>query len=188
MTAPFRPTLVTAPAEMPVTVTDCRKHAVVENSESDDEITALIAAAMAHFDGFSGVLGRAIISQTWQLHLDRWRGDLILPAPDVSAAEIRYLDPNGAERPGPSVTRHAIATGTLLRLPRDWSNPPLDESSPAPIIVEFTCGFGSAAQVPFPIKVAILQMVAHMFAEREGISIAEPVYDRLIAPYRWSVI
>lgn len=188
MSIVFRPVLVTAPVGLPVEVSECKKHAVIEHAESDDLVAEYLSAATAEMDGFRGILGRAILTQTWQMQVPDWCTRFLLPVPDVSAVEITYFDEDGAEQSGPDVTLQAVATGTMVRIASNWSRPALEADSDGPVSVKFTCGFGAAVAVPSDIKVAIMQLAAHMFAEREGISIAEPVYDRLISKYRWSVI
>ncbi|SDF91346.1 head-tail connector protein [Alloyangia pacifica] len=182
----FRPTLITPPAGKPVGATECKSHAVVDYSEDDAIVEAMIDAAVSHFDGFRGVLGRAIILQTWQVEMGAWQRCVDLPVPDVSAVTITYADAAGEQQDGPNVRILATSGGTRVVLPNNWSFPATETGNPAPISIQFTCGFGDASAVPSAIKMAIMQMVAHMFAEREGISIAEPVYDRLIAPWRWA--
>lgn len=184
----FRPTLITAPVGRPVTAGECKAHAVVEHEEDDSLVEGLIDTAVSHFDGFRGILGRAILTQTWRVEMSGWLGCFELPVPDVSSVTITYLDEDGQEQDGPEVRLVAISAGTRVVLPSSWGAPALEPENPGPVRAEFVCGFGAAEEVPSAVKGAIMQMVAHLYAEREGISIAEPVYDRLIAPFRWSIL
>lgn len=181
----FRPILIAAPAELPVTAADCKDLAIVEHSEDDALIEAMIEASVSHLDGFRGVLGRALVEQTWRIGLDAWSRDFVLPVPDVSAVSLVYDDADGAEQVGPEVKIAPVATGTRVVLPKSWGLPALAADSIAPIRVDFVCGFGGADAVPQALKIAIMQMVAHQYAEREGVSVSSPFYDRLISPYRW---
>jgi len=180
----FRPVLVTPPAELPVTVAECKANAVVEHSESDDVIADLLDAAVSRLDGFRGILGRAIITQTWQVACDGWERSFVLPVPDVSSVSVVYDDEDGDEQSGPVMTLHPVAEGTRLRLSDDYDRPTL-YTGDGPVRVSFTCGFGGASDVPGNIRVAIMQMVAAMYENREGDVTRMPFFDRLIAPYRW---
>ena len=62
-------TLVSPPAVMPVSLAEAKAHAKVETVDDDALINALIAAATAACESATG---RALIHQTWRLHLDRW--------------------------------------------------------------------------------------------------------------------
>lgn len=181
----FRPTLIEAPAEMPVTASDCKDLAVVEHDEDNALIETMIGASVSHLDGFRGILGRAMVDQTWRLALDAWSRDFVLPVPDVSSISISYEDADGAEQSGPEVQFAPVAAGTRVVLPKSWAAPALAADSITPIRMDFVCGFGDAAAVPQALKIAIMQMVAHQYAEREGVSVSSPFYDRLISPYRW---
>lgn len=78
------PALVTPPTSPVVGLTDLRKHLKVTDDDDDLLITALERAAVAHLDGWSGILGRCIMPQTWEMRLDAGRH--VLPFPDVTEA------------------------------------------------------------------------------------------------------
>ncbi|MCA0963287.1 hypothetical protein [Salipiger bermudensis] len=181
----FRPTLIEAPLELPVTAAECKAHAIVEHDEDNALIETMIKASVSHLDGFRGILGRAIVDQTWRLVLDAWSRDFVLPVPDVSSVAISYENADGEVQLGPEVKLAPVAAGTRVVLPKNWGLPALASDSIAAIRVDFVCGFGGADAVPQALKVAIMQMVAHQYVEREGVSVSAPFYDRLISPYRW---
>ena len=181
----FRPTLIEAPAELPVTAAECKAHAVVEHEEQDGVIDAVIAGVVADLDGFRGILGRAMVTQTWRLEMAAWDRCFVLPVPDVSAVAITYDDEDGAEQAGPDVTLHPIARGTMVRISQDWTAPSLHSDSAAPVRMDFTCGYGGASDVPAALKVAIMQRVAQAFEDRTGETAAGAFSERLIAPHRW---
>ncbi|MBN9674639.1 hypothetical protein JF542_02650 [Salipiger bermudensis] len=168
-----------------MTAAECKALAIVEHDEDNALIETMIEASVSHLDGFRGVLGRAMVNQTWRLVLDAWSRDFVLPVPDVSSVSISYEDADGAEQTGPEVQFAPVAAGTRLVLPKSWAAPALAADSITPIRMDFVCGFGDAAAVPQALKIAIMQMVAHQYAEREGLSVSSPFYDRLISPYRW---
>ena len=67
-----RPVLVTPPAETPVSRTEAKAHLRVDGTGDDDLIDGLIDAAVAHLDGYTGILGRCMVTQTWR----QWMTDL----------------------------------------------------------------------------------------------------------------
>src|SRR5262245_61367182 len=92
--------LLTPPDTPPVSLDEAKAHLRVDHTDDDNYITALIAAATTYLDGWNGVLGRAMITQEWELVLDAFPcGDAIEiplgPLQDVS--RVAYDDSAGDE-------------------------------------------------------------------------------------------
>lgn len=157
------PTLVVPPASLPVTLAEAKAHCRVDHDDEDAMLTAYISAAVAHLDGWRGVLGRAIMPQTWAVTVDA-AGDYVLPMPDVTAAEIDgtalTITPTAL---GPQITTEAAGT------------------------VQFTCGLPDE-QIP-AAKAAVLLLVGHWYANREAVSASlvdvPMAADMLIGALRW---
>lgn len=179
----FRPILTTPPAELPVDVDLCKQHSVVDYDDDDQLIEGYIHAACGILDGFSGRLGRCIINQTWQVQRVRFERVFHLPVPDVSTVEISctLTTDEAFTVPAASVLVEPVATGTNIRFKRDFSFPAL--AADTSVSVRFTAGFGGAADVPWPLKVAIMQIVAHLHDDRDGRG--DPPMT-LTDPFRWS--
>ena len=62
----FGPILERLPTLFPVTLGELKPFLSVDFDDHDTLITGLIQTATAHFDGLTGILGRAIMAQTWQ--------------------------------------------------------------------------------------------------------------------------
>lgn len=184
----FRPILVTPPAADPVTLAEVKAQCVVDFPDDDDLIAGFISAAVARLDGFRGVLGRAMVTQTWQVSASAWVRSFILPVPDVSAVSIVYDDENGAEQTGPVVTLHPVATGTLVSISSDYAFPALQSDNAAPIRIEFTCGFGDPADVPSTLKLAVKALAAAWYEDRSASKDLPMGVEALIAPYRWTMV
>ena len=160
------PVIVTPPASKPVTLADAKEHLRVDHDDEDTVIAALLDTAVAHLDGWSGVLGRAIMPQTWRVSAPV--GDVVLPMPDVTAASVDYGD-------GPVVLDvTATGAGPVVTLDQDAD-------------VTFTCAM--PAHLLPAVKGAVLMLVAHWYATREAVSGAmAPVpmaADALISALRW---
>ena len=183
----FRPTLTTPPAESPVSLEEVKDFCVVGFSDDDDLLTSLRDAAVSHLDGFRGVLGRAMIAQTWAISYTEWRREIVLRVPDVSSVSITYNDADGVEQTATGATIHAKPMGTLVRLPDDFAFPALETDNAAPITVTFTCGFGDADDVPAALKVAVKALTATWYGHRAAMpDKALPMgVEALVAPWRW---
>jgi hypothetical protein len=168
------PVLVTPPTDTPVSLDEAKLHLRVDGDDEDTYITALIAAATGHLDGFTGILGRCLMAQTWSQEYEAACGDLVLPL-------------------GPVSTVTSITGGfTGYRLLKDGRGYFLRLNDGAawpsgPVVAEFEAG----GDVPAPLKAAILLHIGTLYENRE--TLAERVkptlaYESLTAPYRaWRV-
>ena len=189
----MNPRLITPPFDRPVTLEEAKDHTRVAHPDEDTMIDACIAAATERLDGAEGRLGRALIIQTWGLTLDGFPAQLRLPLPSCQEIDaITYIAPDGTvkELATPAYTVAGLGTvsgATILFA----SGRPATASRPDAVTIRFTAGFGSEpADVPAPIRTAILNSVAHMYDNRDSVVIGEPARvmplgeDDLITPYR----
>ncbi|MEF2551994.1 head-tail connector protein [Aurantimonas sp. A2-1-M11] len=187
------PVLITAPAALPVALVEAKKHLRVDHDDEDNLITAYIEAATAHLDGYSGVLGRALINQGWRQDFDGFCRILRLPLPNVSAAAVTYDDASGAEQTVDSGTFRILSDHlsayVAASLDTVWPSARVDAGS---VRVTFTAGYGEAAEdVPAPIRSAILLMIGDLYENRATVSERgsgridmSTTVERLITPYR----
>lgn len=97
------PILITPPRDAIVPLADLRAHLRVDSDAEDALITSLADAAAAWLDGWTGVLGRAVMPQTWAVDLEA--GEHVLPLPDVTAARVDGVSiPVTVSCAGPVVT------------------------------------------------------------------------------------
>lgn len=187
----FAPVRTVAPAAL-VTTDEAKTHLRVDDSDQDALIDSLVAAATAHLDGWSGILGRALVTQSWRQDFGCFHDCMRLPlAPVISITSITYYDANNAQQTlgagvyslftdvqGPYVARLQSQT---------WPNL-YDRADP--ISITFVAGYGAPSDVPAPLKAAVLLLVGHWYENREAVSVGNPVaemplaVDRLISPYR----
>lgn len=205
-----RPVLVIPPAILPVTLAEAKAHLRVDHSDEDALIEGLIAAATDHLDGWDGVLGRALVEQTWRQDFDAFGPFLLLPlAPVISITSVGYTDAEGSPatvdsgsyalktdeggRPyiafdgvsvsGPVSVTYVAGYATIPEVPAvepGPGNPPDPPGSPA---------IPAQATVPAAIKAAILLLVGHWYEHREAVNpgpmaTVPMAVDALIAPYR----
>ncbi|WP_372570367.1 head-tail connector protein [Ruegeria jejuensis] len=191
----MKPVLVTPPGHYPVTREEAKMHLRVDDSDEDSLVTGLIAAVTAYLDGWSGILGRCIVTQTWQFGVSGWSGCIRLPFPDVSSVEIKYQDADNVEQTvDPSLYEVvADATGVSVWFRDGFSGPDLYDDMQEPITVSLTAGYGGSEDVPAPIKQAILLMVAHLHENRASASdlrlMEVPMaFNALVQPHRHMVV
>lgn len=177
--------LVTPPALEPITLEEAKAHLKQDSSADDALITTLISAARARVEWH---LGRALITQSWIFWLDRW--------PSTDCAEIP-LPPSQAVT---TVTLYK-SDGTQVTLGASFYQ--LDTAShparlhfltkPAHILrplnaiaIAVTAGYGdTAADVPAPLRAAILDIIAAHYIHRgESTGDVPPTALALMAPYR----
>ena len=167
------PTLVTAPTAELITVDEMRAHLRVDAGDEDPLITMMTAGAVAYLDGYRGVLGRAIMPQTWSEKFEG-SGPYRLSMPDASAVTVTA---DGGAVTGATVTVDAL--GPLVSLPSGLS--------PTEAVVEYTCAL-PAEQLP-AVRMAVMLLVGHWFANRESVGERGqeiPLgFDMLISSMRW---
>lgn len=83
------PILAVAPTEQPVAIEELRGFCRIDGEDHDATLSVLRDAAIGHLDGWSGILGRAIMAQDWSIEIDA-AGTVLLPLPDVSTASVDY--------------------------------------------------------------------------------------------------
>lgn len=156
--------LTGAPAAEPVSVAEVRAWLDIGSEVADSTLTSLIAAARQDIDGAAGWLGRALVTQTWQLRMDRFPcGEIRLPLrPLQSVDSVVYADVDGVDQTI-SADDYAVETGeAALLLPAYGKSWPAARCFPGSVRVTYVAGYGAAADVPEPIRQAIALQVGHL--------------------------
>lgn len=168
MLAPVR---TAAPAVTPVSLDEVKAHCRVEGTDSDPVLTVLLAAAVAHLDGWSGILGRAMVTQSWRQDFCGFATPLRLPlGPAASITSITYYDAANAQQTLAD-TVYALRTdalGAYVDLKADQSWPSAYGRADA-VSVTYVAGT-DAADMPAALKAAVLMLVAHWFHHRSAVS------------------
>jgi len=203
---------IAPPKAPPVSLQEMKDHLKVEHDTENSLISSLVEAATQHLDGPTGILGRALVRQSWELRLDgrwwvrqswhmnspywRWDGHgfgwaIRLPLPPLIAVdEIRYIDANGQEQVYPAANYTVVGHGAMFGGSITNSSRAVVPVGPGsePMRVRFTAGYEN---VPEPLKQAIKLLVGHWYMSREAVTLAHenrqvlPIgVQALIAPYR----
>lgn len=200
----LQPTLITPPASTPVTLDQAKAHLRVDFNDDNDLITALIGSATAYLDGYSGVLGRCLMPQSWRATYESFRDcdeppislpskvgpTLRLPFPDVTSVVVKYYDAANAQQTVDSSSYQILADalGSFVAFPYTYV-PPNTYFRADAVSVDLTSGYADAASVPAPLKQAILLLVGDWYESRETMQAGRVAplpfaVDALIAPFR----
>ncbi|MDR3527228.1 MAG: head-tail connector protein [Rhizomicrobium sp.] len=175
--------LLTPPSSEPVSLADAKAHLKIDGTEEDALVTSLITAARARTEWHCG---RALLTQNWCLRLDRWPSDNVveIPLPPLqSVSSIATTNPDGIRNvmdpalyridAASEPARVCFATGPQHLRDRDG------------LEIAFTAGYGEAAAVPQPIRQAILEITAELYAHRGDDAVPVGRAGQvLLAPYR----
>ncbi len=183
--------LTNGPAEEPVTVAEAKAHLRIDGSAEDILIASLIVTSRLHVEA---ALGFALITQGWRLTLDKWPegGTVLFPLrPIRSVTSVTVRDESGDAVVVSS--SGYLLDGEALRprlVPRDgtWPAPGRQTNG---IEIAFEAGIGDeAADIPQPIRHAILLLVAHWYEHRDPLEVGAAgaaipaVVSDLLRPYR----
>lgn len=183
--------MISGPAAEPLTLTETKAHLRIDDDDEDQLVASLILTSRLHVEA---ALGLALLTQSWRLVLDRWPRSASVPIPLYplqSVAEVRVRAADGTPavvEAGDYVVDVASMPGRIVRTGGAFPQPGRAASG---IEIDFTAGYGAvAADVPAPIRQALLLLVAHWYEHRDPIEIGAPgtaipdAVSRLLAPFR----
>lgn len=198
--------LITPPPMAPVTLAEVKAHLRVDTDADDTLLASLIATATSALDGVTGLLGRALVQQQWRLTMadfpDGTADAIALPLPPaISVDAITYETPAGETVTLATSAYRVLGLsdpfGASLQPVTYW---PATSGTADNVQILFTAGFSPsndsppnyAANVPAPIRTAILQHVALLYGQRESVLIGTmtpqqvPGVSDLLGPWRMS--
>ena len=166
---------------------EAKAQLIVQHDEDDVYIGSLVRAAVALVDGPFGRLGRCVLVQTLELTLDGFGNKPLiwLPCPPfIEVESVSYDDLEGEEQTlDPASYGLKSERGIFLRSAPCW---PRTGGCIGSVRIVYRAGYPGG--MPAPIQQAVLNLVAHWYANREPVtekSMSEvPLsFDDLIAPY-----
>lgn len=191
MLAPIR---TEAPTELPVSLAEAKAQLQIDATVSDwdDLLTGMLNAAVAYVDGWSGVLGRCLVTQTWEARFECFEAEFDLPFPDVSAVVVKYYDTSDTLQTYSSsnyqLVQESCGSEVSVYLTSTWPATSLNREDV--VVITMTVGYGAATAVPAAIKQAILMIVGHWFANRETVNVGNITTElpfsaaAMLAPFR----
>lgn len=183
-------TVTTPPVGYPVSLDELKAQLRVGDDE-DAFLTGIIAAAATHVES---VLGRSLLTQTLTVTFARFPAcrahGVVLPrGPVQSVEEVAYYDTEGLDATLSLFQIQKTFAGAVL-LPAVGEYWPLVETDRADAVtIEYTAGYGIAADVPMPIRQAIQIIAADLYERRTDKVVGNIVnglgiVDMLLSPYR----
>lgn len=179
--------LVVPPAANIITVAQAKQHCRVDHADDDDYLAGLIDACEAQISGSDSWMGRALVTQTWDLYLDAFPArEIKVPLPPLqSVVSISYYDPAG----DPQVVASTNYQVDVASQP-GWIVPDAGFSWPSTldaanaVIVRFIAGYGAADDVPEAIRAALKMMVEELYDKRAQAAAIPVAAKHLLGPYR----
>ena len=178
----LRPVLVAVPAAPVVSTDEIKAHCHVDYSDDDALLDRFVAAATAHLDGWTGILGRCLINQDWRQ--DHWYWPtcryLRLPFPDVSKVIVNYYDVDNVKQTvdGSLYDLMEDESGSKIWFKDAFTYPTIYYNRRDGLQVTVTAGYGaSASDVPEAIRQAVMLLAGHWYENREAV-----VLGRIMAP------
>jgi len=166
-------TIVTEPAAEPIDAEEAREHLRLDLTLEDALLDGLITAARRKVEELTA---RGLMTQTWELRLDSFPTTIYVPLSPLDATapitSIKYVDTEGVEQTlaaaNYTVDRYSEPGRIVPAYGLSW---PSTRAVPNAVTVQFKVGYGEADDVPEAIKLAIKQLLAHWYENREPVSI-----------------
>jgi len=188
----LKPVRTSPPATAIISAADLKAHSDITFDTDDALIADCITDATAYLDGYSGILGRCLITQTWRQDFEDWAKCLRLPFPDMQSVVVKYFDENNAEQTVDSGLYELLedGLGSFVKFTGSFTAPSLYDDRTDAINVTMVVGYRDAAtDIPGGILRAAKMLAALWYEQRETGSettISEVPYglQMMIQPYR----
>lgn len=183
-------TLITGPSLDPVTVMEVKAQSRIDSSDEDGWIAGKLLSARDYVEAF---IGRRLITQTWDLTLDRFPRCIFVPTGRVqSVTFVKYVDVSGdLQTLDPSLYQVDTVSTIARILPAYGHVWPVVYEQMNAVTIRLVIGYGdNPSDVPESIREAIHQLVAHWFENREAVNVGNIVNEmpfsvkNLLWPYR----
>ena len=185
---------VTPPAKSVISLEDAKDRINVQHTDKDSDIQLCIDAATAYLDGRDGVLGRAMITQTWRVDGfnfwdDTTRGDPLYygaygnqavfgpqqlrlsPVPVASIVDVKYYDKDNVQQTLAPQTYQLLSDGlsSYVALAPGQTWPSVYWRRDA-VTVTFVAGYGpNPSDVPASLRMAVCMMVGHHMQNTDAV-------------------
>ena len=177
------------PASEPVSLSEAKAALRVTDTVEDALISRLISAARQRIERS---LSLGLIGASYRETFDRWGSRRqssgayrLRMGPLMSVTAVRVADNTGSFLTiDPSLYRVRLATRPGLIAPTAAGLPEAGIATGG-LQIDYRCGFGeTAADVPEPLRQAVLALVAHGFENRDEATAPIGLVEPWLAPYR----
>lgn len=179
------------PADLPITLPELKDHLHLTEDDADQDATVMgyLRAVVSYLDGAEGVLGRALVTQTWIMTLDKfptyYRGpcSIRLPlSPTQSITSIAYIDSDGVTQTWAASKYKLLNANTPSRPGRIerafgevW---PTTRDEGEAVTITWVAGYGLRNAVPHQIRHMIMILVADAFRHPESFDVGAAIAER----------
>lgn len=156
--------IITPPASMAVTLAAARTAARVNGTALDDEIKIAVGNATTEAEHYTG---RAFVNRTYRITLDRFAGDIEVPAsPIQQVAQLAFVDIDGnPQLLDPADFRFDTAREPGYIVPAFGKAWPAVGGNIESVKVDVICGYGpDETTVPDAVKAYVLARVREQYA------------------------
>lgn len=193
----------TAPSDYAVTLAEVKSQLNITHSDEDTFLNSLISAACQYAEH---ITSRSLVSRSWELLTDFPDGTgpdaaITLPiSPVLSVTSVTYYDDDDASTLyGASNYTSQTGDNAALYPASNARWPTTSANRLHPVSIVFVAGYEGTADspidrsnIPDAIRQAILLHVAHLYENREAVTVGRNIeavstpfaYDALIDPYR----
>ena len=159
----------TDPTVEPVTWAEMKFQLNIDDDADQTDVERMIEAARIYFEDRTG---RALISQTWKLYLEKFPSEIELPVNPVQTTglSIKYIDTAGDVQTWSSDEYQVDdkAEPAQIKPVYGYTWPTVQYETYKAVTVEWIAGHGDAAtDVPDTAKQAIHLLTAHLYTYRE---------------------
>lgn len=176
------------PADLPITLPELKDHLHLTEDDADQDATIMgyLRAVVSYLDGAEGVLGRALVTQTWIMTLDmfpRFYSTIRLPLwPAQSITSIAYIDSDGVTQTWAASKYKLLNANTPsrpARIERAFGEvwPTTRDESEA-VTITWVAGYGLRNAVPHQIRHMIMILVADAFRHPESFDVGPAIAER----------
>jgi|CXWL01.1.fsa_nt_gi uncharacterized phiE125 gp8 family phage protein len=148
---------ITAPTSEPITMSEAKLYLRVDSGNEDSLITDLIVAARMSAEAW---MKSSLISQSWKLVYNDYLDDaVVLPMPPiVSVTSVVVVNRDATSQTISANNYYLNAAKNMLLFDNYVSGFSIE--------ITYNTGYGTASQIPQPIKYGMLAHIAAMYDER----------------------
>lgn len=172
--------LVTPPTEEPVSLAEAKAALRYQDDLFDPAIEMALRTAREQIDGPDGWLGRALMTQVWDLTLDYLPAcGIDLPLPPLQAVvSVNFMDYDGFSHVlDPSLWRLAAGgSQPSVVIPPYSAYWPTVRTDTQAVRVRFRCGYADASVIPSAIKQWIIAKAGAIMAQPEAVSAGVQIF------------
>lgn len=161
-------------ASEPVTLTEAKKHLVVDHDDDNDYISSLITAARNIAENYTN---RSFFTQTWVMYMSNFNSNFCIELKKgivQSVSSITYYSNDSQETWGSS--NYRLINGSDIGYIESVDGYPssVDDRLDA-IEVTYVTGWDDINNIPQAIKQAVLMIVGHLYENRQDVVVGSQV-------------